>query len=356
MRTPTPSQTVGVIGLGYVGWPLCLLAAKKGYAVQGVDINEQRIQDLSRCLKKRSRITIGKEFSRLREAEVVVFCVPTPLTPRQLPDFEPLKAAARDFAPFLHKGQLVVLESTVNPGVTEELLLPLLEKESGLTGGEDFFLAHCPERINPGDTQWNVGNIPRVAGGVNQKSLEKALAFYRCLLGDGKVKAMSCVREAEAVKIVENAFRDINIAFVNELAMSFSRLGIDVVNVIEGAATKPFSFLAHFPGCGVGGHCIPVDPYYLIEYAKDNGFEHNFLSLARRINRSMPTFTVELVLRGLNEIGMPLRHAKVAVLGLAYKQDIGDDRESPSHDIIRILKEYGGVFVDGRNAFSKEAF
>ena len=349
MRTPKSFQpvrsgTVGVIGLGYVGWPLCLLAATKGYKVEGVDIDEQKLQKLKKSLKKTARISVGNDFSKLQKVEVVVFCVPTPVTLKQLPDFKPLQAACASFAPFLRQGQLVVLESTVNPGVTEEIMLPILEKGSGLAAGKDFFLAHCPERINPGDPKWNVSNIPRVIGGLNKESLTRGLEFYRSLLGEN-VKPMNSLREAEAVKIVENAFRDVNIAFVNELAMSFSTMDIDVVNVIEGAATKPFSFLAHFPGCGVGGHCIPVDPYYLIERAKENGFDHDFLSLARRLNRSMPKFTAGLVVRGLNEAKIPMRDTRIAVLGLAYKPGISDDRESPSYEIIRALEEYGSHVV-----------
>jgi len=261
-----------------------------------------------------------------------------------LPNLEPVKKACEHIAKFLQKGQLVILESTVNPGVSESIVLPILEKGSGLQGGVDFYLAHCPERINPGDKKWNVANINRVVGSLEEKGLKMAVDFYRSIIS-GEVNPMGSLKEAEAVKVVENSFRDINIAFVNELAMSFSRLDIDVVNVINGAATKPFSFMAHFPGCGVGGHCIPVDPYYLIDYAKKNGFNHDFLKLARRINNHMPEFTAEQVKRELSKKGISVQGAKVAVLGLAYKPEIDDYRESPSFKIIKYLQALGARVV-----------
>ncbi|MDP1688555.1 MAG: nucleotide sugar dehydrogenase [bacterium] len=224
------------------------------------------------------------------------------------------------------------------------MVIPILEKESGLKAGKDFFVAHCPERINPGDKNWTVENIPRVVGGLEEKSLGMAYEFYSSII-TGQIKKMGSLKEAEAVKVVENSFRDINIAFVNELAMSFSKLGIDVVNVINGAATKPFAFMAHYPGVGVGGHCIPVDPYYLIDYAKQNGFEHDFLKLARKINSNMPKFTAERVALGLNEAKIVINGAKIAVLGLAYKSNIDDCRESPAFPLIKALEKYGANVV-----------
>jgi nucleotide sugar dehydrogenase len=209
-----------------------------------------------------------------------------------------------------------------------------------MKAGTDFYLAHCPERINPGDKNWNVANIPRVVGATDDRGLELAVAFYRSII-TGAVKPMATIREAEAVKVVENSFRDINIAFVNELAMSFDKLGINVVNVIEGAATKPFAFMPHFPGCGVGGHCIPVDPYYLIEYARENGYDHEFLSLARNINRRMPKYTATLASDLLPKKGVAIDGAQVTVLGLSYKANIGDTRESPAFDIIAELEKMG---------------
>ena len=275
----------------------------------------------------------------VREADIIIVCVPTPVYDDHTPNLEPLESAAKSIAPYLRKGGLVVIESTINPGVSEDIVLPILKKGSGLRGGE-FYLSHCPERINPGDTTWTLESIPRVVGSLTEDGLKKTIDFYESILKT-PVRAMGSLKEAEAVKVVENSFRDVNIAFVNELAMSFDRLGIDVVNVIEGAATKPFSFMPHFPGSGVGGHCIPVDPYYLISYGKKNGFAHHFLSLARKINNYMPIFTVDLLDKELRGKEMRLAGSKVAVLGLSYKPNVDDTRESPSFEIIEILKSRG---------------
>jgi nucleotide sugar dehydrogenase len=348
------NSTVAVIGLGYVGLPLALLAARKGYTVAGIDLQQSKIELLSQRISPISdrtveenlksvpdkRITFASRFDSLGDASTIVICVPTPVHGNHIPDLGPVTKAAQEVGKRLKQGQLVILESTVNPGVCEEVVLPILENESGMVCGQDFYLAHCPERINPGDPKWNVENIPRVVGSLDEEGLKRAKDFYSSILV-GEVKEMGSLKEAEAVKIVENSFRDINIAFVNELAMSFSHLGIDVVNVIKGAATKPFAFMAHFPSCGVGGHCIPVDPYYLIEYAEKNGFHHEFLSLARKINNHMPEFTVGQLVSGLNEREKAPKGLFVAVLGLAYKANIEDCRESPSFEIIKHLAQIG---------------
>lgn len=346
MKTP-----IAIIGLGYVGLPLAVLAARKGYAVTGVlrdAVKMKRINDgkspiedeyISAHLKP-GLIKATIDYADIRNTQTVVICVPTPVHENNLPDLGPVISAAESIADHLQIGQLVILESTVNPGVCDTVIRPILEEESGLTCGKDFFLAHCPERINPGDPKWNVSNISRVVGGFDAESTKRAAAFYRTLI-DGEIKEMESLKEAEAVKVVENSFRDINIAFVNELAQSFSVLGIDVVNVINGAKTKPFAFMAHYPGCGVGGHCISVDPYYLIEYARVHGFSHRFLSLAREINNDMPAFTVRLMRKAVKQAGLQVSKIKVAVLGLAYKGNIDDDRESPAYDIIEELKDWG---------------
>lgn len=349
------NKDIVIIGLGYVGLPLALLASRKGHKVTGIVKNpekaelinnrkspiqdEKLIEDL-----KNTTLTATTDYEVIKTASIIIICVPTPVHENNMPDLEPVISASTNTAKNLQKGQTVILESTVNPGVSEEVILPILEKISGLKGGIDFHLVHCPERINPGDPKWNVENISRVIGSVDPEGLRIATDFYESIL-TGTVKQMNTIKEAEACKVVENSFRDINIAFVNELALSFEKLGIDVKNVIDGAATKPFAFLAHYPSCGVGGHCIPVDPYYLIEYAKKNGFNHDFLSLARRINKSMPEHTASLVVKGLNQVKMAINGARVAVLGLAYKANIDDDRESPSYDIIRHLQEFGAEVV-----------
>ncbi len=345
---------VAVVGLGYVGLPLAVLAAKKGGRVMGLDIDEKKLEliksgivpfidgslqdDLKDVVGKKNGVfEASSDFSKLCGVEYVVVCVPTPVKANHDPDLEPLILACENVGRNLQKGQTVIIESTVNPGACDTAAKPALEKKSGLKAGEDFYFAHCPERINPGDHDWDVENIPRVVGGLDKKSLENAVAFYSSIL-TSDIKQMGSIPEAEAVKIVENSFRDVNIAFVNELAMSFSRLGIDITRVIEGASTKPFAFMPHYPGCGVGGHCIPVDPYYLIDYAKKNGFHHEFLSLARRINNGMPSYAVSLLISALGGVK---KVERVAVLGLAYKPDIGDVRESPSFEIINELKEAG---------------
>lgn len=348
-------EQITVIGLGYVGLPLALLAEKKGYEVIGIDTDSKKIKLINDKISpfedekitnqlKNSSIVATDDLTKIKDSSIIIICVPTPVYENHIPNLEPVKGACNSVAPFIQKGQLVILESTVNPGVSEDTVLPILEEKSGLKCGEDFYLAHCPERINPGDEKWNVENINRVVGAFCKQGLEKAVAFYKTILS-GKIKPMNSLKEAEAVKVVENSFRDINIAFVNELAMSFSRLNIDIVNVIEGAATKPFAFMPHFPGCGVGGHCIPVDPYYLIEYAKKSGFDHDFLALARRINIKMPSFTAKQAMLELNKKNISINNAKVTVLGLSYKPNIDDCRESPSFEIIKALERYGANVV-----------
>src|SRR3989338_4923376 len=340
---PPSGGTVAVVGLGYVGLPLALLAERKGYRVIGIDIAKERIRLLSARIMpfqedglvpflKKSKMEATDNFAKIREADIIIICVPTPVHEDHTPDFTPVKEATKRVAEFLRKEQVVILESTVSPGSSENIVIPLLERISGLRAGQDFSFAHCPERINPGDPQWNIEYIPRVVGGVDERSTEQAVGFYRSIL-QGPVTQMGSVKEAEAVKIVENSFRDINIAFVNELAMSFATMGIDVTNVLQGASTKPFAFMAHDPGCGVGGHCIPVDPYYLIDTAKQNGFLHRFLSLSRSINAGMPKYAADLLTEGLRELNIPVKGTKTALLGLAYKPDIDDDRESPSYEI-----------------------
>ncbi|MGE5327858.1 MAG: nucleotide sugar dehydrogenase, partial [Thiobacillus sp.] len=252
----------------------------------------------------------------------------------------------------LKEGSLVVIESTINPGVCDEIVIPLLEEKSGKKVGIDILLAHCPERINPGDPLYNVSNINRVVGANSDKELDVAVRLYQQLI-DAEIKPMATIKEVEAVKVIENSFRDINIAFVNELAMSFHKLGINLENVIDGASTKPFSFMPHRPGCGVGGHCIPVDPYYLIEYAHGYGFEHDFLRLARTINESMPQYTVDLVAEVLNKLGKSLKNTKVTLLGLAYKPNVKDSRESPATTIRRLL-EKAGVELSVYDPYLKE--
>lgn len=354
MESASNKETVAVIGLGYVGLPLALRASERGYTVIGFDTSEKKITLLKekespiqdeRLMEqvRQFAFTPTSDPTALKAADIILICVPTPVDEMYYPDLEPVRSAATLAGKNLKKGALIVLESTVNPGVSEEVIQPILEA-LGHKLGQDVYLAHCPERINPGDPKWNVSNIPRVVGATDATGLERALKFYRSIV-DGEIRPMKSIREAEAVKIVENSFRDINIAFVNELARSFDVLGIDVKDVIEGAATKPFSFMPHFPACGVGGHCIPVDPYYLIERAKQSGFDHRFLKIAREINNSMPSYTVELLQDALNERKKALNGTAVGVLGLAYKANIDDLRESPALRIIEALKEHKATII-----------
>ncbi|MDC1205331.1 nucleotide sugar dehydrogenase [Candidatus Pacebacteria bacterium] len=342
---------LAVVGLGYVGLPLALLAECRGYFVYGIDIDEEKIEKLNSKEApfidekiqeelKNSEIIFSTDITNIANASIVAICVPTPVHTDHMPNLSIIESAVLDIGQNLKKGQLIILESTVNPDVTESIVLPILEEASGLKGGIDFYLAHAPERINPGDKKWNVENISRVVGSLEPVGLDKAALFYESIL-TAPVRKMQSLKEAEAVKVVENTFRDINIAFVNELARSFTRLGIDIMNVIDGAATKPFGYMPFHPGCGVGGHCIPVDPYYLIEHARKNGFDHDFLSLARRINNQMPHFAVERIADALNEKRKTLKGSVITVLGVSYKPDIDDPRESPSFEIIRLLEARG---------------
>lgn len=322
---------VAIIGLGYVGLPLAYAIAKnKKYQVFGYDLTKKEV-------KKMANFTVGTDESLIKEAEYIIICVPTPVKRNKLPDLTPVKSATKSALKYLEKGQNIIIESTINPGVCEEVVLPILEK-SGLKGGKDFELSHCPERINPGDSVWNVTNIPRNIGSLSKKGNKKVADFYRSFL-KGEVNEVSSLKAAEATKIIENTFRDINIAYVNELAKSFDAMEIDLIEVIHAASNKPFAFMPHFPSCGVGGHCIPVDPYYLIDRAKKAGFDHSFLRKAREVNNSMPQYTVDLLQKKLIQHNTSLKEAKVGLLGLAYKADVGDLRESPSLKIIEILEK-----------------
>ena len=332
---------------------MSLLATKKGYSVTGIDRDEKKVglinkgQDpigdeyVAKDLKS-SKLRATTDFSAVKGSGIVIVCVPTPVKNGYQPDLRPLTKAATSIAKYLKPKTLVIIESTINPGVCDEIVIPAIKKVSGLDAAKDYYLAHCPERLSPGESRWTIENIPRVVGASSEEGLKVAVKFYESII-DASVKPMASLKEAEAVKIVENSFRDVNIAFVNELALSFGKLGINVKNVIDGAATKPFAFMPHYPSLGVGGHCIPVDPYYLIEYARGYGFEHEFLSLARIINNRMPQYTVEQLIEGLSEAGLRLKGSTVAVLGMAYKPNVSDDRESPAYKVIKILKSKGAA-------------
>jgi len=339
MEKKLEQKSIAVIGLGYVGLPLALRCIEKGYQVFGLDLDEKKVQSIQsgvspfkeEFIEKRkkdlTKIQSSTDPAIIKDADIVLICVPTPVDEQFYPILEPVKSAIRLTIENHKAGRLVVVESTINPGVCEEIVEPIF-KENNLTEGKDYYLAHCPERIDPGNKKWNVTNIPRVVGSLSKEGLTAAAEFFESII-DAPIKKMRSIREA----------------VVNELAKSFDQMGIDIKDVIEGAATKPYSFLAHFPGRGVGGHCIPVDPYYLIERAKRNGFDHRFLRTAREINNSMPIYTVELMQNLLNEVKMPMKETAIGVMGLSYKANVDDLRESPAIKIIKELEKKGANVV-----------
>ncbi len=327
-------QMVAIVGLGYVGLPLALLSAKKGKKTVGFDINKERINDLNKgkiFLKNntiqqwyhegKSDIIFTSNEDDLDSENIKIICVPTPVNEKKEPDFGPLLSATRLVSKHLNENDLVIVESTISPGTMEGKVKPILDKTK-----KHYYLAHCPERIDPGNKRYNVSNIPRNVGGIDLASTRLAADFYRSIL-DAEVKELSSIKAAEATKIMENSFRDVNIAFINEIAMIFDKMDIDIHEVIEGAKTKPFGFLPHYPGIGVGGHCIAVDPYYLIDAAQKNGVNPRILKTARETNNSMSVFAFNLMKNKIKELN--LRNPIIGVLGIAYKQDVEDDRESP---------------------------
>lgn len=346
-------EKVVVIWLGYVGFPAaCAIARNAKYEVfwldvvrEKIDLINQRISPIDDELAAKDILEVSlvatSDASILSGAKYILICVPTPIDDLHNPDLTPVIKATETIAKYLQKWQNIILESTVNPWVCDETIIPILEK-TWLKVWIDFEVGHSPERINPGDKKWNVYNIPRNVW-ASTKNWTKIIAdFYRSFLS-AEVNEMKDIQHAEATKIIENTFRDINIAYVNELAKSFDKIGLDVVEVIKWASNKPFAFMAHYPGCGVGWHCIAVDPYYLIEKAKRSWFDHKFLKIARETNNSMPEYTVNKLFLELNKIERSLKWTKVGLLGLSYKKDIADLRESPSFEILKILKSYGAI-------------
>jgi UDP-N-acetyl-D-glucosamine dehydrogenase len=347
------SARLGVIGLGYVGLPLCIEFARAGYRVTGIDndarkvarlnAGESYIQDVPtewlREAMKAGRFTATTDYSVLRELDTVDICVPTPLRKTKDPDISYVAAAVDEIEKYLHPGMMVILDSTTYPGTTDELILTRLER-TGLEVGKDFYLAFSPERVDPGNPEWNTKNIPKVVGGVTPACTEHAALLYRSSLGP--VVPVSSTRVAEMVKLLENTFRSVNIGLVNELALMCDRMKIDVWEVIDAAATKPFGFMKFYPGPGLGGHCIPIDPFYLSWKAKESGFEARFIELAGQINGSMPYYVAQKVADCLNGVGRAVKGAQILVLGVAYKEDIDDIRESPALDVMKILAEKGG--------------
>ncbi len=341
---------VGVIGLGYVGLPLALEFAKAGVVTLGIDIDAAKVGQVAKGIsyipdvptpELQSVVSAGKlsatsDFARLQEMDAAFICVPTPFTKAKAPDIHYITDAAREIAKYLHPEQLITLQSTTYPGTTEEEVLPLLET-SGLKAGKDFYLAFSPERIDPGNRKFGVKNTPKVVGGLTPKDTEVACALFSLIIDKEQIHPVSCPRTAEMCKLLENIFRAVNIAMVNELTKLADRMGIDIWEVIEAAATKPFGFMPFYPGPGVGGHCIPVDPYYLSWKAREYDFYTKFIELAAEVNQSMPHYTVNKVIDALNRHNKAVKEAKILVLGAAFKRDIDDARNSPAIELLRIL-------------------
>ncbi|MHC4466253.1 MAG: nucleotide sugar dehydrogenase [Planctomycetota bacterium] len=344
-KTQTKVPLVGIIGMGYVGLPLALAFVEGGAKVLGFDINT-RSSSLQKALKTR-RFRVTSRMSELNKPDALLICVPTPLTENREPDMQYVVKTCHTISRYLRKSQLVVLESTTYPGTSTELMLPILQ-QSGLKAGRDFYLAYSPEREDPGNKEFDTARIPKVVGGYNKQSLKKALEIYKLAIKE-LVPVDSC-EIAEACKILENTYRCVNIAMVNELKKLFDRMGIDIWEVIRAASTKPFGFKPFYPGPGLGGHCIPIDPFYLTWKARQYGMPTRFIELAGEINTDMPHYVIQRTMEALNERKKSLKGSKVLVLGLAYKKDIDDVRESPSLELIKLLREKGAK-VDYNDPF-----
>jgi UDP-N-acetyl-D-glucosamine dehydrogenase len=341
---------VGIVGLGYVGLPLAVAFAEAGCEVVGVDTDPRRIERLRRSESDiedvpsaelrgiADRFTASDDYRNLSRCEAVVICVPTPLANHREPDLSYLVDAATQLSRVLHKGRLVVLESTTYPGTTRERLLPILE-ESGLAAGRDFNLAYSPERIDPGRTDHTVRTTPKVVGGLTDECRRRATELYGLICDE--VVEVSSPEVAELTKLLENIFRSVNIALVNELAQLCDRMDIDVWEVVDAAGTKPFGFMRFDPGPGMGGHCLPIDPFYLAFKAREHDFYTEFVELAGKLNQAQPHFCVEKIERTLNDASKPVRGSRVLLLGVAYKGGVGDLREAPALKIIRLLRDLG---------------
>jgi UDP-N-acetyl-D-glucosamine dehydrogenase len=351
-KIATKTARLGVIGLGYVGLPLAFTFHNAGFNVVGIDIDTSRIEsivagrsyitdltdnDIHQATRD-GRFRATTDVSEIRNLDAISICVPTPLRKTKDPDMSYVIAAADAIAKELHPGQLIILESTTYPGTTEELILPALESR-GLKVGTDFFLAYSPERVDPGNQNFSTKDIPKVIGGVTPRCVELALMLYGSAMK--RVVPVSSTRVAEMVKLLENTFRSVNIALVNEIALMCSHMKIDVWEVIKGASTKPFGFMPFYPGPGLGGHCIPIDPLYLEWKSKIDGFESRFIGLADKVNGGMPRFVVTRAMELLNERRKAMRGSRVHVLGVTYKKDISDSRESPAIEVIKLLAGLG---------------
>ncbi len=343
---------IGVIGLGYVGLPLAMAFAKKGFKVWGIDVDKDRVKRLKKgqsyildlkpseivALQKNGLLTVTSDLNNIKRLDAFIICVPTPLLKTKEPDVSFIVSASEMIKKHMRHGQIVVLESTTYPGTTDEVVLPILES-TGLKECRDFYLAFSPERIDPGNEKYIVTNIPKVVGGISQCSTEIGVLLYRQIIE--KVMPVSSARAAEMTKLLENTFRIVNLGLVNELTQMCDKLGMNIWEIIEAAKTKPYGFMPFYPGPGVGGHCIPIDPLYLSWKARQYGFEARFINLASEVNGQMPHYVVGKVIESLNEKKKALNGAKILIAGVAYKKDVKDLRESPAFEIIELLKRNG---------------
>ncbi|MBM4760891.1 nucleotide sugar dehydrogenase [Bacillus sp. B15-48] len=351
------TATIGVVGLGYVGLPLAVEKAKAGYRVIGFDVQQSRtdmvnqginyigdvVDEELKTIVQEGKLIATTDYSKIEEVDAVAICVPTPLDTYQQPDTSYVESSGKQIAQYMDKGMLIVLESTTYPGTTEEVLKPILESR-GLKCGEDFFLAYSPERVDPGNKFYNTKNTPKVVGGITQACTAIASELYSGVL-EGDVHQVSSPAVAEMEKILENTFRHINIALANEMAILCNKMGIDVWEVIDAAATKPYGFMPFYPGPGLGGHCIPIDPFYLTWKAREYNYHTRLIELAGEINNGMPEFVVNKAMYILNGEGKALRGSKIAILGVAYKKDIDDVRESPVLKIVEMLTNEGAELI-----------
>ncbi|HXG87710.1 MAG TPA: nucleotide sugar dehydrogenase [Vicinamibacterales bacterium] len=351
-RIESKKARLGVIGLGYVGLPLAVEFARAGFAVVGYDVAADRVAELNAGksyipdvssahlaeVVNDGRFRASTDPEALADVDIIDICVPTPLRKTRDPDLSYVVQAVQTIASVLRKGQLIILESTTYPGTTDEVVQPALEA-GGLKAGDDFYLAFSPERVDPGNPTYTTKNIPKVVGGINQASTEAAVAFYSQMMNT--VVPVSSTRVAEMVKLLENTFRAVNIGLVNELALMCHRMNIDVWEVIDAAKTKPFGFMPFYPGPGLGGHCIPIDPFYLSWKARQSGFEARFIELAGNVNGAMPEYVVERVSEALNSNKRAINGSRIHIFGVAYKRDVNDMRESPALDIMEILARRG---------------
>ena len=352
----TRTARVGIVGLGYVGLPLAVEFAKAGFPVTGIDISEEKsrrvnggdsyVGDIPTSvlapLVRAGKLRATNDFSVVQELDTINICVPTPLRKTKDPDMSYIVSSCQEIARYFHPGMLVILESTTYPGTTDEVVLPMLQK-SGLQVGSDFFLCFSPERVDPGNPKFQTANIPKVVGGCTPACTEMGRIFYEQALEH--VVPVSSTQVAEMVKLLENTFRMINIGLVNELALMCERMEINVWEVIDAAATKPFGFMPFYPGPGLGGHCIPIDPFYLSWKSKQAGIEARFIELAGYINGQMPHFVVDIVQDALNTVAKPVKGSRIHIMGVAYKKDIDDVRESPALDVMLLLKKRGAILT-----------